>query len=69
MCLQKLGKTIQKSKILQKTCTVRRTEQAKRSAELAVIIYCNFELPFTVSPVYVFDFERLVLATPVVDQG
>lgn len=45
------------------------TEQAKRSAEQVVIIYCNFELTFTASPVYVFDFERLVLATPLVDQG
>lgn len=45
------------------------TKQAKRLAELVVIIYCNFELTFTVSPVYVFDFERLVLANPLVDQG
>lgn len=45
------------------------TEQAKRSAEVLVIIYCNFALTFTVSPVYVLDFERLVLAAPLVNQG
>lgn len=44
-------------------------EQAKRSAELVVIIYCNLALTFTLCPVYVVDFERLALATPLVDQG